>query len=451
MYSHLVFFQGAKLAIRLHQVRFDTAKQTIQNDGVGLQIIGTDVRIWYLDEVAGTLFINLKQPGSLLLDNKIAGSGAVDPTGGYFKSAFEIIAESGSAVNTTALKEYMEYLLGKNNAWLTSKATSRNGYDEAKELFWPEEHVGGVEDGGEEGEEGEEEILLTTPVSNDPSLGMRANSKHFMDGQVPSILFKRLDGYRTGSGDTYGWYGPWACPQKERAPKAPAPQQQIDPQEMTVDHLVTLHKTKTNGVLHQMNGNVFTADMQPGLEHTTCTCLCTTQPIRMNNGEYATDAQRKAILMGLGLPGNDPTPTTNAPRVRIPTAAQAQINAAGNGGVGVIAAVVNQTGTPAVANTTCLGVDNNSCVKKRSKKPDSKTPLGAFCTDCTRKILTKTVVDSKACLLKDDAAEGAEPAWWKEAHAVSQKAKPSVVKCRYQYCRCIMKDIEKALSNEINN
>ena len=45
------------------------------------------------------------------------------------------------------------------------------------------------------------------------------------------------------------------------------------------------------------------------------------------------------------------------------------------------------------------------------------------------------------------------PTWWKEAYALSEKATPSVVKCRYQYqyCRCIMKGVQQALLNEINN
>ena len=71
-------------------------------------------------------------------------------------------------------------------------------------------------------------------------------------------------------------------------------------------------------------------------------------------------------------------------------------------------------------------------------------------TRCTRSILKLTVANAKECLLNGVAGDTA-PTWWKEAYALSEKATPSVVKCRYQYCRCIMKGVQQALHNEINN
>ena len=103
-------------------------------------------------------------------------------------------------------------------------------------------------------------------------------------------------------------------------------------------------------------------------------------------------------------------------------------------------------------NTLCLGIDG-VCVsgvgKKRSTN-NPKTPLGMYCLRCTRKIVKLTVANAKECLLTG-VADATAPTWWKEAHALSEEATPSVVKCRYQYCRCIMKGVQQALFNEINN
>ena len=442
------------MALRINQFKFDNGKTKILKVGLGLQLIGTHVRVYFLEEChngTAQLFINIKERGYLLIDNRIAPSNTVDATGGFLKDAYEMIVQTDTAEDTTALKKYMEYLREKNQAWVTSKVESKDDYNDGKVMNWPEADVGGAN--VNEVDE-VDEVVLNVDVNEDLSKGMRASTKQFMDKNGPRTLLQRLHHYRNGDGPKHGFYGPWACPYKERPPKAPQLGEDINDQEMTVDHLVIVHKTKTNGSFHKMVGTTFTANTTVGDLHTTCSCHCTTQPIRMDNGQYATNEERKQILIGLGLPGNDPTVTTDAPRIRLPNPDYAnddEDDDDDDDDDDGAAATNNTIVAPTAMNTLCSGIDGvcaSGTGKKRSTN-NPKTPLGMYCTGCTRSILKLTVANAKECLLNGVAGDTA-PTWWKEAYALSEKAKPSVVKCRYQYCRCIMKGVQQALLNEIN-
>ena len=444
---------SAKLNALIVQGKLDREKKKLKKDNYGLQVDASLVRTWIFDETSGTLFINLHTRAALIRQRRVVDPTLHDPTYGFLKTCWEIVACAGSVNDVKSLKHYMLYLCGKNELWKTTQAANKNEYDEKKSLTWTEDQP--TEDGA---------MLVDIEVSPDLSKGMIKAVESFFDKNVPSVIFRRLWHYRRGNGPTFGWYGPWCCPFLPRAPKAPTEGETLA--STCNDHFIAVHM-RTNGTLRKHDGSEFTEHTPDGEDHTVCDCRCTTQPIRMNDGgRYATDEERKLILIGLGLPGNDPQPTGT--RRRTPAAAQmdaanaaataaanaaaaAAANAANgaNGAVNVVPVIPEVPVAPPTIDTKCIRPDCNN--QRSCKDTQGKyQPLGAVCKKCTLSCLKDMVTIAETCLWKDDGIEGigSVPEWFEKCKEFCTKEKQSVGDTRVEYCGIVLEAIDQALKKQ---
>ena len=435
---------GFKLDILVVTTKLDMIKKKTKKENIGIQVEPARIRVWWWDIVTKTLYINLKRRPQLVIKRSVVDATVDDPTNGFFRSCFQVVASTGTTEETTAMSHFMQYLCGRNAAWEGCKAESLEDYNSKKKLSWPNDIVQ---------EEKDDEEKEEDDVGEDRSKGMIAKCSKFIQDRVATKLVQRWIDYRDGTGPNYGWYGPWICPYLPRPPKAPTTNDAAAaaPQPI-IDHFVTCHREKTGGVYTQHDGSDFTSDTVPGINHETCSCRFTMQPIRLNDGSFATDDERKLILIGMGQPGNDPAVAVNAigtTRLRRRTNAGRRLDEATR--------LQHQTGATKIAEDDddddgdgvgglpaspivrrCFGVNNNQCTKLDSCK-DPNVPLGKLCLACSRIAFSNTVDMARKGLWGDDAP----PTWWAAALTCRTESKPAIKNVRLYYTCIVLAALEK--------